>query len=448
MSGNLVKNKQLPKEWVHGVIGDLCEIITGNTPSKKELEYYGYFMPFVKPPELKNYLINCSDDNLSEIGAEKARVLPKDSILISCIGNLGKVGMNSVPVAFNQQINAIKPSLIFFPKFLFYQVQSTEFKLQLESLASATTVPIVNKGKFSTIDVKIPPLPEQNQIVAKIEELFSELDNGIETLKRAREQLKTYRQAVLKYAFEGKLTNSDTENWEYAFFKNCLTFSQGIQVGVNLQSEVRRTGQVRFLRISDFTQGNDPERYIDKPGAKYIVATEDISLVRYGASTGFVCTGLNGAIANNLFQIIPHEKIFKKYLYYFLKSSFFQQVIAQKIKGAAMPAISFGLINNVELPIPSTLAEQQTIVSEIETRLSVCDKLEQTIEDSLKKSEALRQSILKKASSGELTKDWREKHPELVTGENSAEKLLEKIKAEKTLMVGRKKQRRKKTKKK
>jgi type I restriction enzyme S subunit len=71
------------------------------------------------------------------------------------------------------------------------------------------------------------------------------------------------------------------------------------------------------------------------------------------------------------------------------------------------------------------------IVSEIESRLSVCDKLEQTIEDSLKKSEALRQSILKKAFEGELTKEWREYHPELISGENSAEKLLERIKAEK-----------------
>ena len=94
-----------------------------------------------------------------------------------------------------------------------------------------------------------------------------------------------------------------------------------------------------------------------------------------------------------------------------------------------------------------SLEEQKIIVQEIESRLSVCDKLEQTIEDSLEKAEALRQSILKKAFSGELTKDWREKHPELVTGENSAEKLLERIKAEKALMAGQNKPRPRKTKK-
>ena len=78
-----------------------------------------------------------------------------------------------------------------------------------------------------------------------------------------------------------------------------------------------------------------------------------------------------------------------------------------------------------------SIKEQEEIVSEIESRLSVCDKLEQTIEDSLKKAEALRQSILKKAFNGELTQEWREKHPELISGENSAESVLARIRAEK-----------------
>jgi type I restriction enzyme, S subunit len=74
---------------------------------------------------------------------------------------------------------------------------------------------------------------------------------------------------------------------------------------------------------------------------------------------------------------------------------------------------------------------KQAIISEIETRLSVCDKLEQTIEDSLKKAEALRQSILKKAFEGELTREWRLAHPEMISGENSAESLLARIREEK-----------------
>lgn len=87
-----------------------------------------------------------------------------------------------------------------------------------------------------------------------------------------------------------------------------------------------------------------------------------------------------------------------------------------------------------------SLKEQHAIVSEIESRLSICDKLEHTIEDSLQKAESLRQSILKKAFEGELTKEWRERHPELITGENSAEKLLERIKVEKQKLQSARKQ--------
>jgi type I restriction enzyme S subunit len=90
----------------------------------------------------------------------------------------------------------------------------------------------------------------------------------------------------------------------------------------------------------------------------------------------------------------------------------------------------------------TNLLEQNELVLEIETRLSVCDKLEQTIEDSLKKAGALRQSILKKAFEGELTKEWREAHPELISGENSAKSLLASIREEKARLADEVKKRR------
>ena len=95
-----------------------------------------------------------------------------------------------------------------------------------------------------------------------------------------------------------------------------------------------------------------------------------------------------------------------------------------------MANLNSEILNNLPVQI-IPLNEQESIVSEIESRLSVCDKLEQSIDESLKKAEILRQSILKKAFEGELTKEWREANPELISGENSAERLLERIKAEK-----------------
>jgi type I restriction enzyme, S subunit len=100
-----------------------------------------------------------------------------------------------------------------------------------------------------------------------------------------------------------------------------------------------------------------------------------------------------------------------------------------------MTNLNSTILNNLPIQV-IPYAEQQKINQEIETRLSVCDQLEQTIEDSLKKAEALRQSILKKAFEGELTKAWREENPELISGENSAESLLARIRAEKARLAG------------
>lgn len=144
-----------------------------------------------------------------------------------------------------------------------------------------------------------------------------------------------------------------------------------------------------------------------------------------------------------------------KFVYYYSLSPVIKKEIEKYTVQTTQANIGIASIENFIFPLCS-LPEQQAIVQEIESRLSVCDKIEQTIEESLKKAEALRQSILKKAFGGELIRDWREKHPELITGENSAEKLLGKIKAEKAhacrqaslSAVGRKKARPRKTKKK
>ena len=153
-----------------------------------------------------------------------------------------------------------------------------------------------------------------------------------------------------------------------------------------------------------------------------------------------------GAFNQQINAIIPFNYIVPNFVYYQAICQFFQNQIIFKASSTTLPILNKSKFENLFFALTSH-EEQHAIVSEIESRLSVCDKIEQTVEDSLKKAEALRQSILKKAFAGELTRDWREKHPELITGENSAEKLLERIKAEKALATVRKKPRPRKTKK-
>ncbi len=393
----------MKEDWATDELGNIFHTSSGGTPSRRNDNYFKGSILWVKSGELDKGVIFNTEEKISEeaVKNSSAKIFPKGTLLIALYGaTIGKLAFLGVDAATNQAICGIYKNDNIDSKFLYNFLLFRRPKLISQGAGGAQ--PNISQTILKKLEFSFPSKPEQRAIVQKIENLFALLDKGIADLKTAQEQLKIYRQAVLKKAFEGEFIFSTPEDWEYQPFKECLKFSQGIQVDVKLQSETKKDNQVRFLRIIDFTQGNEPERYIENPGEKYIVKKEDISLVRYGASTGFVCTGKEGAIANNLFQVIPLKQIKKSYLFYFLNSPLFQNVISQSVKGAAMPAISFGLINNVILPFPKTIDEQHTIVREIESRLSVCDKVEQSISESLKKAEALRQCILKNAFEGKL----------------------------------------------
>ena len=192
--------------WVETCIGDAFGTSTGTTPPKATASYYGDFIPFVKPPELRDAPLEAATDNLSEAGSEVARTLPPKSILVSCIGNLGKIGLNIVPVAFNQQINAILPDCSkALPELMFYQCMANSFKAELEGLAGGTTVPIVNKSKFNSVRIVLPPLNEQPAIVAQLDALSSETQRLTRLYEQKLAALAALKQSLLHQAFSGAL---------------------------------------------------------------------------------------------------------------------------------------------------------------------------------------------------------------------------------------------------
>jgi len=237
---------KLPNSWQHGQLGHFFETVTGSTPPKREKQYYGADIPFVKPPELLDDFITETSDNLSNQGASVARVLPPNSVLVSCIGNLGKVGLNIVPVAFNQQINAIVPSENAIPEFMFYQVLSPDFIDQLHVLASGTTVPIVNKSKFNSINIVLPPIPEQKRIVAILDEVFAGISQAVtnaeKNLANARELFESYLNNVFTQKGEG---------WENLKLKDIST---KITDGVHKKPHYADSG-VPFIKINNLTAG-------------------------------------------------------------------------------------------------------------------------------------------------------------------------------------------------
>ena len=199
----------------------------------------------------------------------------------------------------------------------------------------------------------------------------------------------------------------DKSKWTYRKLGEVTDFSQGIQVDVNLQSEICSPGKVRFLRIIDVTQGNVPPRYIDDPGERYYLKTDEIAMVRYG-TVGFVCYGFEGVIANNLFKISIKDKskLQSNYLQYFLKSDLFQTHIRKGVGGAALPAIKFGDIKHIILGFPS-LSEQQSIVDYLDSAFAKIDAMKANAEKALNEAKALFQASLKEML--EPKEGWEEK---------------------------------------
>ncbi len=408
----------LPEGWKWVKIMDIGRIETGSTPSKANPNFYSSDFPFYKPTDLSAGNVWQASDNLSKEGIKQARFLPENSILVTCIGaTIGKTGIIRRAGACNQQINAIIPTKEHNPNFVYYQVIAPKFQEAIKNNASATTLPILNKSKFQNLNLVIPPLPIQEAIVLKLEALFSELDKGIANLKAAQAQLKLYKQAVLKWAFEGKLTNPQLaqqtnnpnilpEGWKWVKLGDVCDFQNGFafksttykETGLpilrisNIQSDVINFNKLVYFDLADYNENLE----------RFKIHKDDLVIAMSGATTGKL--GIN--TSNTIFYLnqrvgkfMPKKELKKQFLYYFLTTN-----VEKNLKiaiGSAQPNLSTQQINNLKIPLPP-LSEQAAIVSAIESRLSICDHITATITQSLVSAEVLRQSILKQAFAGKL----------------------------------------------
>ena len=390
--------------WQTKRLGDLVTVQNGYAFSSKDYSNSGHFV--VRIGNVQNGNILLSDPKFIEVPSDSSLerfVLFEGDILVSLTGNVGRVGViekEHLPAVLNQRvaritINKSSPAI---RELILLFLYSDRFRKELAGAGHGAAQQNVSTKDIVEIKIPVPPLPDQKRIVSVLDEAFAGIAiakaNAEKNLQNARALFASHLQSVFSQNGKG---------WVEKRLCEACDFSQGIQVDVKLQSENRiKANQVRFLRIVDYTQGSEPERYIDNPGDKFLVCRSDVSLVRYGASTGYVCKGLEGAIANNLFRVIPKRNyISNDYLYWFLKSPLFQDKIKKIMNGAAMPAISFGVISDIALPFPS-LSEQQQVVSRLNTIVAEIQHLESIYQQKLSALDDLKKSLLHQAFSGQL----------------------------------------------
>ncbi|MFH1653531.1 MAG: restriction endonuclease subunit S [Pseudomonadota bacterium] len=198
--------------------------------------------------------------------------------------------------------------------------------------------------------IPIPPLAIQEEIV-KILDTFTTLEAELEARKK---QYEYYREELLTFGDDIRLIE----------LKEIVDFSQGIQIDPSNQLPEKQDGFVRFLRIVDFVKDDEPQRYIKDPGVRYVKNDGDLVMIRYGASAaGKVFLKYSGAIANNMFQIkLKTKELDTKFLYCYLSQPKIYNFLNSSGGSSTMPAITFGQIGSVKIPLPS-LTEQERIVS-------------------------------------------------------------------------------------
>lgn len=403
---------EVPENWVWVRLGAIAEIVTGGTPSKKHPEYYGGNFPFYKPSDLdQGRLTYDASEYLSEEGKKVSRIIPKNSTAVCCIGSIGKCGYLMCEGTTNQQINSAIPKIN--SLCLYYYLCTENFVQNLLSMASATTIAIVNKSKMESCAFPLPPLSEQQRIVECIEELFAKLDEAKERLQEVAESFAVRKAAILHKAFTGELTKQwrlengvSDESWEESNFGK-FTVSQ---YGYTEKAHWEKIGP-KFLRITDIQDNKVdwdevPWCPIDEDGMKqYAVEIGDIMIARTGATTGksyLICDDVEAVFASFLIRLkVVNKNLDYNYLYGYMQSEDYWRQITDFSSGIAQPGVNASKLKQIKFKCP-TLPEQHEIVRLIDDLLARERSAQQATEQALASIDLMKKSILARAFRGEL----------------------------------------------
>ena len=282
--------------------------------------------------------------------------------------------------------------------------------LLLNTQKKGTGTPHLNANILKKSKLIVPSIEEQERIVAKIEELFSDLDNAVETLNATKAKLEVYRQAVLLKAFEPK------NNWNIGKLGDVIQVltdyhANGSYEILKQHVELLDTPDYAvMIRSTNFEQNDfsNDLKYITKEAYDFLKKSQlfgdEVLMGKIGnAGKVYYMKDLNRpmSLAMNLFAMRFDHCVSSKYVYYFLNSAKSIEDIKKHVKGVGTPTINKNSVRDLYFAYPDT-NEQKNIVTEVETKLSLYDSINLTLDNILRQASAMRQSILKQAFEGRL----------------------------------------------
>ncbi|MEY5049036.1 MAG: type site-specific deoxyribonuclease [Bacteroidota bacterium] len=405
-----MENK-LPKNWVECRLGELATVQSGGTPSRSIKDYWDGNIPWVKISDIKEMYVESTTEFISEDGLKNssARIFPKGTILFTIFATLGKIGILNIDAATNQAIAGITPSDFINDKYLTYSL--IDLSNSISENGKGVAQKNINQAILKDTLIPLPPLAEQNRIVAKLDTLFAQLEQMKSCLANIPVLLKNFRQQVLTQAVTGKLTEEwrkgkELEEWREVELGEICSLKAGKFISASEISNEKQDGYfpcygANGLRgyVESFTHNG---RY---------------SLIgRQGALCGNVhlIEGQFHATEHAL-VVNPLTNIDDIWLFFKLTSL----ELINYAKGVAQPGLSVMNLTPILIEVPPLL-EQREIVTRVKGLFAKADAIEQQYQSLKAKIEALPQALLHKAFKGELV-------PQLPT-DGDAKDLLEEIK--------------------
>ncbi|WP_434686645.1 restriction endonuclease subunit S [Pseudanabaena minima] len=428
------------EDWIEVELGDVASKITDgshNPPKKQDVGLPMLSATNILDDEIVFDNYRLIDPVEFESECKRANVEPED-ILLTIVGTIGRsavVPHNIKKFTLQRSVALIKLDGLN-SKYISFALRSPSIQSFFKEQSKGTAQKGIYLNTLKKITIPLAPLPEQRAIAAKIEQLFSELDNGIANLKAAKSKLEIYRQAILKQAFEESLNSvcfnlsEITNKIQIGPFGSQLHKEDYVEGGIPLINPMHiQDGQIYPSSSYSIT--------IQKRDSlpNYILLKDDVIMGRRGemGRCGLITKKEEGWFCGtgSLYLRPIKQKVYPIFLYYYLRSPIIKELLTGKATGTTMMNLNKTIISELPINLPS-IEEQIQIVQEIETRLSVCDKLNESIDQSLEKAQALRQSILKKAFEGKLLSQDELQTCRQQPDWEPAAKLLERVKNKKS----------------
>ncbi|HBR5553358.1 TPA: restriction endonuclease subunit S [Klebsiella pneumoniae] len=441
---------KLPEGWVKSELDNiLLTIIGGGTPSKAIPEYYQGDIPWMSVKDMNKHTLTDTIDHITNDAVENSstNIIPAGTPIIATRMSLGKIVTASFDSAINQDLKALFLSSGVERNFFIHWYRS---QAQLiESLGTGTTVKGIRLEVLKALSINLPPFFEQKIIAEKLDTLLAQVDSTKARLEQIPQILKRFRQVVLAAIVNGKLS-TNTEQWKVYSLKNlCVSISDG-----DHQAPPKTETGIPFLVISDVNKGKIDLENVSRwvPESYYLALKEirkpSLNDILYTVTGSFgipvvVNTTKPFCFQRHIAIIKPNSNLINyRFLLFYLESPQIFKHASDVATGTAQKTVSLSSLRNFELSVPS-LKEQAVIVHRVEQLFAYADTIEKQVNNALTRVNNLTQSILAKAFRGELTAQWRAENPSLISGENSATALLERIKAERAASSGKKSSRKK-----